>query len=151
MANTPVFSPGKSHGQRSLVHCSPWCWRRVGHDLVTKPPPPYLCIYTQTNIIKYIVAILFWINLPVRSIKIRKIKVSILLSFILQCSSFLYVDLRFSPKKFPSPWRTFNVSCKTGLLSTSTLNIFPQLFVFDLIKSIFLPHFWRIVLKGMEF
>ena len=28
---TPVFLPGKSHGQRSLVGCSPWgC--RVGHD-----------------------------------------------------------------------------------------------------------------------
>ena len=22
---TPVLLPGKSHGQRSLVHCSPWC------------------------------------------------------------------------------------------------------------------------------
>ena len=36
---SPVFSPGKSHGQRA--------WRarvhgivRVGHDLVTKPSPP---------------------------------------------------------------------------------------------------------------
>ena len=28
---TPVFSPGKSHGQRSLGGC-----KRVGHDLVTK-------------------------------------------------------------------------------------------------------------------
>ena len=24
MATTPVFSPGESHGQRSLVGCSPW-------------------------------------------------------------------------------------------------------------------------------
>ena len=24
MAPTPVFMPGKSHGQRSLVGCSPW-------------------------------------------------------------------------------------------------------------------------------
>ena len=28
---TPVFLPGKSHGQRSLVGFSPWD-RRVGHD-----------------------------------------------------------------------------------------------------------------------
>ena len=37
---TPVFLPGKPHGQRSLVGCSHWgC--RVGHDLVTTPPPPH--------------------------------------------------------------------------------------------------------------
>ena len=28
---TPVFVPGKSYGQRSLVGCSPW-GHRVGHD-----------------------------------------------------------------------------------------------------------------------
>ena len=28
---TPVFLPGKSHGQRNLLGCSPWD-RRVGHD-----------------------------------------------------------------------------------------------------------------------
>ena len=32
---TPVFLPGKSHGQRSLAGHSPW-GRRVRHDLVTK-------------------------------------------------------------------------------------------------------------------
>ena len=31
---TPVLLPGKFHGQRSLVGCSPW-GRRVGHDWVT--------------------------------------------------------------------------------------------------------------------
>ena len=31
---TPVLLPGKSHGQRSLVGCSPWgCW--VGHNWAT--------------------------------------------------------------------------------------------------------------------
>ena len=31
---TPVLLPGKSHGWRSLVGCSPWgCW--VGHDWAT--------------------------------------------------------------------------------------------------------------------
>ena len=33
---TPVFLPGKSHGQRSLTGYSPWGHKRVGHDLVTK-------------------------------------------------------------------------------------------------------------------
>ena len=33
---TPVFLPGKSHGQRSLVGCSPWGHIREGHDLATK-------------------------------------------------------------------------------------------------------------------
>jgi len=33
---TPVFLPGKSHGQRSLVGYSPWGYKRAGHDLVTK-------------------------------------------------------------------------------------------------------------------
>ena len=32
---TPVFLPGKSHGQRSLARYSPWS-RRAGHDIVTK-------------------------------------------------------------------------------------------------------------------
>ena len=38
---TPVFLPGKVHGQRSLVGCSPWgymtehvCMRLEGHGLV---------------------------------------------------------------------------------------------------------------------
>ena len=31
MATTPVFMPGESHGQRSLVGYSPW-GRRVRHD-----------------------------------------------------------------------------------------------------------------------
>ena len=30
----PVFLPGKSHGQRSLAGCSPWCSQRVRRDLV---------------------------------------------------------------------------------------------------------------------
>ena len=33
---TPVFLPGKSHGQRSLAGYSPWGSQRVGHNLVTK-------------------------------------------------------------------------------------------------------------------
>ena len=31
---TPVFLPGKSHGQKSLVGCSPW-GHTVRHDQVT--------------------------------------------------------------------------------------------------------------------
>ena len=33
---SPVFLPGKSHGQRSLVVNSPRCRKRVGHNLATK-------------------------------------------------------------------------------------------------------------------
>ena len=33
---TPVFLPGKSHGQKSLAGYSPWGRKGVGHDLVTK-------------------------------------------------------------------------------------------------------------------
>ena len=33
---TPVFLPGKSHGQRSLVGYSSWCQKRVRYNLVTK-------------------------------------------------------------------------------------------------------------------
>ena len=29
---TPVFLPGKAHGQRSLVACRPWGLKRVRHD-----------------------------------------------------------------------------------------------------------------------
>ena len=32
----PVFSPGKSHGQRSLAGYSPWACKEVEHNLVTK-------------------------------------------------------------------------------------------------------------------
>ena len=32
---TPVLLPGKSQGRRSLVGCSPWGHRRVGHDWAT--------------------------------------------------------------------------------------------------------------------
>ena len=32
---TPVLLPGKSHGQRSLVGCSPWGHKGVGHDWAT--------------------------------------------------------------------------------------------------------------------
>ena len=33
---TPVFLPGKSHGQRSLAGYSPWSCKRVEHNLLTK-------------------------------------------------------------------------------------------------------------------
>ena len=33
---TPVFLPGKSHGQRSLAEYSLWGHKRVGYNLVTK-------------------------------------------------------------------------------------------------------------------
>ena len=44
---TPVFLPGKSHGQGSLVAYSPWGRNRVICNLVTKQqlnPLPYFCV-----------------------------------------------------------------------------------------------------------
>ena len=44
---TPVFLSGRSHGQRSLLSCSPWGHKRVGHDLATeegkRQPSPVFC------------------------------------------------------------------------------------------------------------
>ena len=34
---TPVFLPGKSHGQRSLEGYSPWNHKRVKHNFMTEP------------------------------------------------------------------------------------------------------------------
>ena len=39
---TPVFLPGKSHGQRSLAGYSPWANKRVGRDSVTKQQQHFL-------------------------------------------------------------------------------------------------------------
>ena len=41
---TPVFLPGKSHGQRSLVVYSPWGCKRVKHNLVTNQQQNHLDI-----------------------------------------------------------------------------------------------------------
>ena len=37
---TPLFSPEKSYGERSLAGYSPWGHKRVGYDLDTKQQPP---------------------------------------------------------------------------------------------------------------
>ena len=36
MQPTPVFLPGKSHGQRSLEGYSPWSHKKVRHDVASK-------------------------------------------------------------------------------------------------------------------
>ena len=41
---TPVFLPEKSHGQRSLVGCSLWDCKRIGHNLVTKQQQQQNCV-----------------------------------------------------------------------------------------------------------
>ena len=38
---TPVFLPGKSHGQRSQVGYRPWGGKRVRRDLATKQQPQW--------------------------------------------------------------------------------------------------------------
>ena len=44
---TPVFLPGKFHGQRSLVFYSPWDRKRVRLNLATKTTI-HICIYVCT-------------------------------------------------------------------------------------------------------
>ena len=46
---TPVFLPGKSHGQRSLVGYSPWGSQKSRHDLVTKEQQPEEEVIKVTN------------------------------------------------------------------------------------------------------
>ena len=43
---TPIFLPGKSHGQRSLVGYSPCGCKRVGDDLATKQKQPRVSIFS---------------------------------------------------------------------------------------------------------
>ena len=47
---TPVFLPGKFHGQRSLVGYSPWSCKRVGHDLVTKQQLQQIFIWPRKTL-----------------------------------------------------------------------------------------------------
>ena len=57
---TPVVLPGKSHGQRNVASCSPWGWKRVGHNWVTKQQQITLilcCMYYYILIIP-----LLWLN-----------------------------------------------------------------------------------------
>ena len=49
---TPVFLPGKSHGQRKMAGYSSWGHKRVRHNSVTKQPPRnmsellrFLCVW----------------------------------------------------------------------------------------------------------
>ena len=44
---TPVFLPGKSHGQRSLVGYSPWGSQRVKHDWATGQAHTHTYMYTK--------------------------------------------------------------------------------------------------------
>ena len=50
---TPVFLPGKSHGQMSLMDYSPWGHKRVGNDLAAKQQHNGLglaCLTTERDI-----------------------------------------------------------------------------------------------------
>ena len=45
--HTPVFLPGESNGQRSLVCYSPWGHKKVRHNLATKQQQQKCCITYQ--------------------------------------------------------------------------------------------------------
>ena len=58
---TPVFLPGKSHGQRSLAGYVPWHHKRVRHKLMTKQHIyQKCCCYDNTEKRK------LWINVSHR-------------------------------------------------------------------------------------
>ena len=46
----PVFLSGKSHGLRNLVGFGPWHYKRVEHNLATKPPL-YIMQYLRSSIV----------------------------------------------------------------------------------------------------
>ena len=54
---TPVFSPGESHGWRSLMGYSPR-GRRVGHDWATSP---HLHVYFLILVLNHICFLLVWV------------------------------------------------------------------------------------------
>ena len=51
---TPIFLPGKSHGQRSLVGYSPWGRKRVRHNFATKQQKNPICVCVCIYIYIYI-------------------------------------------------------------------------------------------------
>ena len=58
---TPIFLPGKSHGQRSL-EATVQGGSRVKRDLVTKPPPPLLTYLKFTLLNKVYSSVVFSIS-----------------------------------------------------------------------------------------
>ena len=68
---TPIFLPGKSHGQRSL-EATVQGGARVKHDLVTKPPPPLLTYLKFTLLNKVYSSVVFSISWNYATITITK-------------------------------------------------------------------------------
>ena len=63
---TPVFLPGKFHGQRSLAGYSPRGCKRVGHNLATKQQNPQDISYCYSHFLKEKQAHRWWPNFPAR-------------------------------------------------------------------------------------
>ena len=68
---TPIFLPGKSHGQRSL-EATVQGGSRVKRDLVTKPPPPLLTYLKFTLLNKVYSSVVFSISWNYATITITK-------------------------------------------------------------------------------
>ena len=66
---TPVFLPGESHGQKSLVdYIRSMGSQRVRHDLATKPPPrppPLTVALRDYRLLKQLVTSVVSISLPI--------------------------------------------------------------------------------------
>ena len=60
---TPVFLPGKFHGQRSLVGYCPWGRKRAGHDWVTEHSTPLhrrICLVFNSNYVVWYLQNVFY-------------------------------------------------------------------------------------------
>ena len=77
--STPVFLPGKSHGQRSLTGYNPW---RVGHSVVTKPPYMFKCSFLRCIIIFKSYILFFYRPLCHHVILLSFVVVFVLLSIL---------------------------------------------------------------------
>ena len=59
---SPVFLPGKSHGQRSMVGYSPWRLQRAGHDWVTFAFFSYL-LYQVSSVQAFVLALSYSLHI----------------------------------------------------------------------------------------
>ena len=123
---TPVFLPGKSHGQRSLVGYSPWGRKESDtnerlHFLVYSYEHPFLP-YLHTNIELFVVQLLsrVWLFATPRTAalqasqsftisqslpKLMSIKSAMPLNYFILCCSFLLLPSLFpSIRSFPMSW-----------------------------------------------
>ena len=103
---TLVFLPGKSHGQRSLAGYSPWCCKRIRHDLVTK--------WQQHKLPSWITCAWWRANFPHLKKKLKYNCFTMLCSFLYNSVNQLYVYRYPLPLEPPSPISPLSSLCYTA-------------------------------------